>query len=118
VHRHCRLAVERCELSPLPDAAWKDYEHDGNEQALVRRHVGFFRSIFVPSLATGLRDSGKRQMFADEFSCGLTRRLSNHPEAYHSFTQTIVLAKYDRSRADKKLCWDGSALACAQADAV
>jgi hypothetical protein len=92
-NRYCSLAVERYELCPLPDPAWKDYERDGNKETLVKRRVGFFRAIFVPSLATGLRDSEKRQMFADEFARRLTRRLSNRPEAYHSLTQTIVLAK-------------------------
>jgi len=87
------LTVERCELSPLRDAAWEDYEQDGNQEKLIQRHVGFFRSIFVPSLATALEQSENSQLFSDEFAGRLTRRLADQPAPYHSFTQTIVLAK-------------------------
>jgi hypothetical protein len=90
---YCGLTVEGCELSVLSDAAWADYERNGNKDALVRRHVGFFRAIFVPSLATALADSQTRQSFADEFEQRLARRLADRPAPYHSFTQTIVLAK-------------------------
>ena len=41
----------------LPDTAWADYERDGKTEVLVNRHVGFFRSIFVPSLAMALEDT-------------------------------------------------------------
>jgi hypothetical protein len=91
--RYSRLAVERCERFPLRDAAWQDYERDGNLQKLTQRHVGFFRSIFVPSLSTALREAGERQLFAEDFSQRLTRKLTEYPAPYHSFTQTIVLAK-------------------------
>jgi hypothetical protein len=87
------LTVERCELSPLRDAAWEEYEQDGNQEKLIKRHVGFFRAIFVPSLATALGETGKSQFFADEFAGSLTRRLVDQPAPYHSFTQTIVLSK-------------------------
>jgi hypothetical protein len=50
----CGPTVEHCELFRLPDAAWTDYERDGNREVLVNRHVGFFRAIFVPSLATAI----------------------------------------------------------------
>jgi len=92
-NQYCRLTVERCELSPLPDTAWNDFEQDGNKEMLTERHVGFFRSIFVPSLATALVHSGKAQFFADEFARRLTRRLAERPAPYNSFTQTIVMAK-------------------------
>ncbi len=92
-NQYCGLTVERCELSPLPDAAWADYERDGKTEGLVKRHVGFFRSIFVPSLATALDDTKDRQTFANELEQRLARRLAEQPTPYHSFTQTIVLAK-------------------------
>jgi len=92
-NQYCGLTVERCELSPLPDTAWNDFEQDGNKETLTERHVGFFRSIFVPSLATALVDSEKSQLFADEFARRLARRLADEPTPYHSFTQTIVMAK-------------------------
>jgi hypothetical protein len=91
--QYCGLTVERCELSALPDAAWADYERDGKKEVLVKRHVGFFRAVFVPSLATALADTRKSQSFADEFEQRLARRLADRPTPYHSFAQTIVLAK-------------------------
>ncbi len=92
-NRYCGLTVERYELSPLSDTAWADYERDGKTEVLVNRHVGFFRSIFVPSLAMALEDTQDRQMFANELEQRLARRLAERPRPYHSFTQTIVLAK-------------------------
>ncbi len=91
--QYCGLTVERCELSELPDAAWADYERDANKEMLVKRHVGFFRAIFVPSLATALEHIQKSQSFAEELERRLAQRLADHPAPYHSFTQTIVLAK-------------------------
>jgi hypothetical protein len=87
------LTVERFELFLLRDAAWDDYERDGNQKKLIQRHVGFFRSIFVPSLSTALGGGGAKQRFADEFSERLAKKLSERLAPYHSFTQTIVLAK-------------------------
>ncbi|MGA8617195.1 MAG: hypothetical protein WB660_01545 [Candidatus Sulfotelmatobacter sp.] len=92
-NQYCGLTVERCELSPLPDAAWTDYERDRETEVLVKRHVGFFRAIFVPSLATALEDTQNNQRFADELEQRLARRLAERPAPYHSFAQTIVLAK-------------------------
>ncbi len=91
--QYCGLTVERCELSELPDAAWLDYARDGKKDVLVKRHVGFFRAIFVPSLATALEGNRSNQRFADEFEQRLARRLADCPAPYHSFVQTIVLAK-------------------------
>jgi hypothetical protein len=90
------LIVEYCELSVLPDAAWADYERDGNNEALAHKHARFFRATFIPSLALALTewsDAGKRLAFADRFEKMLTRRLTSQPAPVHSFVQTIVLAK-------------------------
>jgi hypothetical protein len=92
-NQYCGLSVEHCELSPLPDAAWADYARDGKTEVLVNRHVGFFRSIFGPSLATALEDTERRQRFANELEQRLARRLAEQARPYHSFAQTIVLAK-------------------------
>jgi SAM dependent carboxyl methyltransferase len=91
--RFCGLTVARCELLGLPDAAWKDYEQDQNKQSLADRHAGFFRSIFVPSLATALTDSSKKDVFADAMSRKLRKHMSEQPAALHSFVQAMVLAK-------------------------
>ena len=92
-NRYCGLTVERYELSALADAAWSDYEHDGNAEVLAKRHAAFFRAIFVPSLAIALADARKRQSFADELEETLARRLAHRPVPLHSVVQTIVLAK-------------------------
>jgi SAM dependent carboxyl methyltransferase len=89
----CSLTVEHCELSGLPDAAWADYKRDGNKEVLVNRHVGFFRAIFVPSLAAAIADERKRIAFPDCLEKKLKRRLADGPVPYHSFVQTLVLAK-------------------------
>jgi hypothetical protein len=92
------LSVECCDLSPVADGAWADYERDGNNEALATKNALFFRSVFVPSLALGLtetHDAEQRRLFADRFEHRLKRRLASQPEPLHSFVQTIVMAKRD-----------------------
>lgn len=48
------LSVEHYEFLSLPDAAWADYERDGDASALATKHALFFRSVFVPSLGSAL----------------------------------------------------------------
>src|SRR5580704_223288 len=91
-----QLVVEDCELSVLEDAAWTDYERNGDKDALAAKHALFFRSIFVPTLATALAraaDPEGRRVFADQMEHGLKRRLANQPAPLHSFVSTLVLAK-------------------------
>jgi SAM dependent carboxyl methyltransferase len=87
------LSIERCELFDLPDAAWADFQLDGNGEALVSRHAAFFRAIFVPSLASAIGDAGRRHAFANCMEQQLKRRLSEACTPFHSFVQVIVLAK-------------------------
>jgi hypothetical protein len=87
------LTVEHCELFDLPDAAWADYQRDGNLEILTNRHAGFFRAIFVPSLASALSDSRKCVSFADELQAKLKKRLAQKPVPFHSVVQIMVLAK-------------------------
>ena len=91
-----QLIVEDCEISVLPDAARAEYERDGNKEALVAKHALFFRSIFVPSLASALRhaaDPEACRAFGDRMESGLKARLAKQPVALNSFVSTIVLAK-------------------------
>ena len=93
-----RLTVEDIEMSELPDAAWNDYERDGNKEALATKHALFFRSVFMPTLATALDrvrsgDAEALRIFGDRLEIGLKRRLVSEPKAMHSLVQTIVLAK-------------------------
>ncbi len=89
------LIVKHSELAELPDAAWVDYERDKNKDALATRHAQFFRSVFVPSLASAIADEAKRNTFPDRFEQMLKRRLADQPAPLHSFVQTMVLAKQD-----------------------
>jgi hypothetical protein len=87
------LSVEHCELLELPDAAWADYQVNGDVHALVSRHAAFFRAIFVPSLSSSISHAGKRHIFADCLEQKLKKRLSEHPTPLHSFVQVMVLDK-------------------------
>jgi hypothetical protein len=87
------LSVEHCEVSQLPDAAWLDYEHDGNREVLANRHAGFFRAIFVPSLASALANSDSRVGFADAMEQRLKRRVLEQPMPLNTFVQIMVVAK-------------------------
>jgi hypothetical protein len=92
------LTVEDCEMSELPDEAWADFQRDENKEALVTKHALFFRSVFVPSLASALASerAGNAEAlsaFGDQIEHRLKRRLASHPAPTHSFVQTIVLAK-------------------------
>jgi SAM dependent carboxyl methyltransferase len=90
------LSVESCDLFPLEDSIWADYQRDGNNDARATRQSLFFRSIFVPSLALSLNqahDPEQRRTFADRFENGLTRRLAAQPAPLHSFVQALVIAK-------------------------
>jgi hypothetical protein len=87
------LRVEHCEVSQLPDAAWLDYEHDWNKEVLANRHAGFFRAIFVPSLASGLTNDEARASFADAVAQRLKGRVLERPMPLHTFVQTMVVAK-------------------------
>jgi hypothetical protein len=89
----CGLSVEHCELSGLPDDVWADYKRDGDKDVLSTRHARFFRSIFVPSLASAIGDEVKRKVFPDRLEVRLKRRLAERPTPFHSFVQTIVLTK-------------------------
>ena len=89
------LRVESCELLPLPDSAWVDYERDGNCEVLAMKHARLFRSTFAPSLAGALtaRKNGAGADFADRLESGLKGHLAEEPTPLHSFVQVMVVAK-------------------------
>jgi len=93
-----RLILEDLEVSELPDAAWIDYEQNGDKEALATKHALFFRSVFMPTLACALDgvrsgDAGALRVFGERLEAELKRRLANQPTAMNSLVQTIVLAK-------------------------
>jgi hypothetical protein len=92
------LTVEVVDESVLTDSAWTDYEGDGDSEALAAKHALFFRSVFMPSLASALTrvrngDAEALTAFGDRLEEGMKRRLAKQPAAMHSFVHTIVLAK-------------------------
>jgi hypothetical protein len=92
------LVVEECETALLSDAAWSDYERDGDRQALATKHAAFFRTIFAPSLAMDVErvrggEGGAFEAFADRLSQGLTERRAADPAPIHSLVQIAVFAK-------------------------
>ena len=81
----------------LPDAAWIDYQRDGNKEALVTKHVLFFRSMLASALVrVRAGDAEALGGFGDQLEQRLRRRLASQPAATHSFVQTIVLAKAEQ----------------------
>jgi hypothetical protein len=48
------LVVEQCEVFPVPDPVWAEYERDGDPEKLAAKHTGFYRATFMPSLASAL----------------------------------------------------------------
>ena len=94
------LTVEHSETSLLPDPWWDDYERDGDHEALATRHALFFRTIFVPTLASALTrvragDPEAFRAFAGRVETGLRYRLATQPTPLHSVVETIVIAKQD-----------------------
>ena len=92
------LRVEHYELLSLPDAAWGDYERDGDARAMATKHALFFRSVFVPSLASALDgvragDAAAGNAFADTLQERMIRRLAAEAQPLDSFVQTMVVAK-------------------------
>jgi hypothetical protein len=90
------LTVERCEVSLLEDAAWRDYQRNRDDDALARKHASFFRTTFVPSLANSLTlagDADRRRTFADRLESGLVQRLSRDPAPLHTLVQILVASK-------------------------
>ena len=92
------LVLKDSETRLLRDAAWDDYEKDGNAHALAEKHAMFFRTVFAPTLASALTrvregDAAAFAAFADRLTAGLTRRLEAKPEHMHSLVQIVVVSK-------------------------
>jgi hypothetical protein len=92
------LVVEDYEESALPDAAWTEYQNRGDKETLAGKRALFFRSTFMPSLASALtrvRDGDRIALttFADRLESGLRERLVGQPSPIGIFTQTITFAK-------------------------
>jgi len=96
--RFQQLTVEDLDTSVLPDAAWTDFERDGDREGLAAKHASFFRSVFAPALASALAqvrsgDPEALHLFGDRLEAGLKRRLASQPAPMHSLVQSLVLTK-------------------------
>lgn len=95
------LVVEEFEMLEFVDAAWADYQRDKNKGALATKHALFFRSIFVPSLASALSrvragDTEALSDFGDQMEQRLKQRLASQATAAtNSFVHIVVFAKQD-----------------------
>jgi hypothetical protein len=94
------LRVDHYELLSLPDALWADYKQNGDARMLAMKHALFFRSVFMPSLASSLDrvcagDNAALVAFADSLQERLIRRLAADPAPLDSFVQAMVLSKGD-----------------------
>jgi hypothetical protein len=93
-----RLSVEDFDMSDMAEPAWTDYQRDGDKEAFATKHALFFRSAFLPSLASALvrvraGDATAVGAFGDQLEQRLKRRLAGRPAPTYSIVQTIVLAK-------------------------
>jgi hypothetical protein len=94
--RLLNLTVEHCESTPQADAAWEQYQQDGDAKALAVKHAAFFRATFLPTLAAALTradDPEARRIFGDRFEHGLRQRLLSEPTPTNSRVDTIVIKK-------------------------
>jgi hypothetical protein len=94
--RFANLLLEQCEVFPVPDAAWDEYQRDQDKGKLAANYTGFFRATFMPSLASALapeRGAEGRRRFIDRLAEGLKRRLIQEPASLSLRAQTIVFAK-------------------------
>lgn len=92
------LMIEDFQILTLPDATWAEYQANGDKEAMATKNALFFRSVFMPSLASALArvqsgDKEALQTFADKLQHGLTRRLAIDPVPMDMIVQTIVFAK-------------------------
>jgi hypothetical protein len=95
-----QLTVEDLQLFEFPDAAWTAYKRDGDREGVAAKQALFFRSIFVPSLASALvrvraRDAEALSTFGDQVEQRLKGRLVSQPMSTHSFVQVMVLARHE-----------------------
>jgi hypothetical protein len=80
------LTVQNYETNILADAAWVDFERDGDKNALAAKHSLFFRTIFAPTLAGALERNddpalGVLRSTGDRAQTAFGRRAATDPFA-------------------------------------
>jgi len=94
--RFRQLIVKYCETLAPVDAAWVNYQHDGDKEILATTHTKFFRSTFVPSLASALANAGDEGVlrdFGNRLEAALRQRMTNRPAPLDLIAEVIVVAK-------------------------
>jgi hypothetical protein len=90
------LTVEQCDIFPMPEAAWSAYCESGDAQALAADRTGFFRSVFVPSLAAALeptRPPSDSVAFADALAAIMERKMAAELRELPATGAILVLAR-------------------------
>jgi hypothetical protein len=90
------LAVEHSSTLSVPDVAWIEFQRDGEAAAFASKRAGFFRAVFVPSLAQALaptRSAEERREFVDRLEEGVRRRIASAPAGLQNKVGIVVLNK-------------------------
>jgi hypothetical protein len=94
--RFRQLIVKHCEtLAPI-DTAWVNYQHDGDKEILATTRTQFFRSTFMPSLASALASGGDVRVvsdFGNRLEAGLRQLMKDRPAPLGLVAEVIVVAK-------------------------
>jgi hypothetical protein len=91
-----QLILQHCETLVPVDAAWVAYQQDGDKEALAKSHARFFRSTFMPSLASALPGDDNEKVlteFGDGLETALQQRITNRPMALDLVAEVIIVAK-------------------------
>jgi hypothetical protein len=94
--RFRQLIVKYCETLAPVDAAWVNYQHDGDKEILATTHTKFFRSTHVPSLASALEGSGDERVvrdFGKRLEEGLRQRMKDRPAPLGLLAEVIIVAR-------------------------
>jgi hypothetical protein len=94
--RFRELIVKHCESLAPVDTAWVNYQHDGDKEILATTRTQFFRSTFMPSLASALAGSGDVRVvdnFGNRLEVGLRQRMTDRPAPLGLLAEAIVVAK-------------------------
>ena len=91
------LVVQHCETLVPSDAAWTAYQQDGDKESLATKRAQFFRSTFMPSLASALEDAGDENIlhkFGTRLETGLRQRMAGRPAPLNLLAEVIAVAKH------------------------
>ena len=90
------LTVEHCEVVHLPEGAWTKYREHRDAQRLASDRAGFFRAVFVSSLAAALdpaKSLSDKLAFAEALEAELARRMAVELRELPSAGAILVVAR-------------------------